>query len=240
MDSKPYRTIELTQGQVALVDAEDYDRINKWNWCAIWKSNTFYACAHGHCNDTRNSLAMARLVMNVSDRKIYVDHRNHQTLDNRKENLRLCTNAQNVQHHRLGKRNKSGYAGVLWLESKKRWEVRITVNYKTTHLGYYENKEEAISVRLNAEKKLFGEFACQLGKAYVGTGPTKYPSIQRKRKRATPSASLCNGVTFHKTTKRWYARSTINGKRTCLGIYKTEIEAIACMQKHNNKEKNNE
>ena len=85
----------------------------------------------------------------------YVDHINHDTLDNRRSNLNVVTNAENQQNRRLGKDNTSGHTGVSWRKDKKQWQARISVDKKEKHLGYFDDKEQAIDARKTAEKEYF-------------------------------------------------------------------------------------
>ena len=88
-----------------------------------------------------------------------VDHINHNGLDNRKCNLRICTNQENICNCEIPKNNKSGCKGVYWAKDKHKWTVQVTVNNKTIYIGRYDNLEEAIMARKEASKKYYGEFA---------------------------------------------------------------------------------
>ena len=83
-----------------------------------------------------------------------VDHINGQRNDNRIANLRLVTPAQNSKNKRLLKVNTSGYSGVVWAESRQRWEASIADSGRSIHLGSYFSKEEAVIARKAAEKVL--------------------------------------------------------------------------------------
>lgn len=100
-----------------------------------------------------------RLIMNVTDPNIFVDHINHNGLDNRKSNLRICTNQENIRNCITPKNNKSGYKGIYWAKDKNKWTVQITLNNKTKYIGRYEKLEDAIAARKEATKKYYGEFA---------------------------------------------------------------------------------
>jgi len=82
-----------------------------------------------------------------------IDLINRDTLDCRKANLRLCTHTINMINRSMQKNNTSGVIGVQWCESRNKWRARIVVNKKTLDLGYYHNKEDAISARREAEAK---------------------------------------------------------------------------------------
>jgi len=79
-----------------------------------------------------------------------IDHINHNTLDNRKQNLRFATRSQN------GMNNKS--KGYSWHKSNNKWRVRITTNHKSIFLGYFINEQDAINARKKAEQTYFGEY----------------------------------------------------------------------------------
>ena len=88
-----------------------------------------------------------------------IDHINHNGLDNRRENLRICTNAENNRHRRKPKNNTSGYKGVCWDKSKKKWRARIEKDNKNIHIGYYNILEEAARAYDAKAKELFGKYA---------------------------------------------------------------------------------
>ena len=103
----------------------------------------------------------SRYVMNAKEGE-YVDHIYGDTFDNRKKNLRIITNQQNGFNHKLFKNNTSGFSGVLWSKQKEKWQAVIKFNYKTFHLGFYEDKSDAVYARLQGELKYFGiDFAPQ-------------------------------------------------------------------------------
>ena len=97
-----------------------------------------------------------RLIMNTP--KGYVtDHINGDKLDNRRENLRICTQHQNSMNTRISKNNKSGVKGVSTTPFGK-YRARIMVNGVEIRLGHYETLEEATKARKRAERKYFGEY----------------------------------------------------------------------------------
>lgn len=88
-----------------------------------------------------------------------IDHRDGDSLNNRIANLRQATMAENSQNQKLKSNNKIGVRGVYWDKREQKYVVRIQVRRKRTSFGYYDSLEEALAVRIAAEKKLFGEFA---------------------------------------------------------------------------------
>jgi len=152
-----YRLIPLTQGQNAIVDTEDFEWLAQWNWHARYepRGEKFYAQRKGQAPKYKIIL-MHREILKCIDSK-EPDHKNGNSLDNRKENMRTCTHAQNVRNKRIGKDNKSGFMGA-W-KSKGKWASAITHNKRRHHLGYFNSAREAASAYDQAAKKLHGEFA---------------------------------------------------------------------------------
>ena len=92
------------------------------------------------------------------DRK--VDHRYHQTLDNRRSQLRVCTNQQNCFNTRKHRNNTSGSKGVSVHTKTRRWTAHIRVDGKKKYLGMFNSKEEACFAYAEAARLHHGEFAC--------------------------------------------------------------------------------
>lgn len=88
-----------------------------------------------------------------------VDHINHNTLDNRKSNLRLCTKQQNNMNRSKTSKNTSGVVGVYWDKSRGKYAASICINRHSKFLGYFNTVEEAAEARRQAEIEYFGEFA---------------------------------------------------------------------------------
>ena len=87
-----------------------------------------------------------------------LDHINRIRNDNRIENLRECTTKENHQNRSIGTNNTSGHIGVSWDKKPNKWKAHITVDGKSSHLGYFERLEDAVAARLNAQK-LYHTFA---------------------------------------------------------------------------------
>ena len=164
--AKATRRIPLTQGKFALVDAEDYYQLVKFQWCANEPTKTkFYAVRK--CN--RKHVKMHRAIMAAPDHLV-VDHIDHDGLNNCKSNLRLCTLAQNSHNCGSRKRATSRYKGVSWKKSTKKWVATIKFNNKLYHLGTFKNEIDAAKAYDKKAASLFGEFA------YLNFPPTSHPS----------------------------------------------------------------
>lgn len=101
---------------------------------------------------------MHRLLM-TSPTGTMVDHINGNGLDNRKENLRVVTNSQNLMNRGKNKNNTSGYKGVLWDKVRNKWIALIGFNNKNIYLGRFFTKNEAAFAYNAKAEELFGEFA---------------------------------------------------------------------------------
>lgn len=125
-----YREIPLTQGQVALVDTSDYEWLSQWNWQAHWAKHTrsFYAVRTSYQGGHKMSINMHRLILGLlSGDPRKGDHANRNTLDNRRENLRIADSFQNAQNASRRSDNSSGYKGVCWHKPTGKWSAYINV-----------------------------------------------------------------------------------------------------------------
>ena len=150
--------IPLTKGKIALIDDEDYEKVNKHRWHYFIKDNrtTGYAYTNITINGKHFCMGMHRFILNLSD-CLHIDHVNSNGLDNRKENLRVCSRSQNRANSILNKNNSSGFRGVYI--SLGKWVASIRVNNKSIYLGTYQDKINAAIAYNNAAMKHFREFA---------------------------------------------------------------------------------
>lgn len=102
---------------------------------------------------------MHRLIMNPLN-NLFIDHKDGNGLNNQKENLRICTQAQNIGNSIISKNNKSGIKGVCWDKARNKWRASITINNKHVHLGRFLNINNAKDAYIKAAKEYFGEFYC--------------------------------------------------------------------------------
>ncbi len=151
------KEIKLTQGKMALVDDADYEWLNAFKWHAYYAKNTKSHYARGYVNG--KNLAMSRLIMRVTDRKTFVDHINHDTLNHQRSNLRLCTNAQNSANKHKKAAGSSQYKCVDWQKTANKWRVRIMFEGKRIHLGFFDSEIEAALAYDKKAIELFGEYA---------------------------------------------------------------------------------
>ena len=153
--------IKLTKNQVAIVDDEDFERINKNKWYAGFDivMGKYYARRGIWLNKKVGAILMHRFILNTFNKE-HIDHINGNTLDNRKDNLRICTVQQNQFNQKNPRKdNKLGIKGV-YLDSKiRKFVAQIKVNGKLIYLGCFNVAGDADSAYRKAEEKYFGEFA---------------------------------------------------------------------------------
>ena len=152
------RTIPLSGGFVALVDEEDYGRLSQHKWFAQRGKRTTYAARDQHA-PARRRMYMHREILGLPDgRTMNADHKNGNGLDNRRENLRVGTQSQNLAN-RAGWGKTSRYKGVTWNKKRGVWVASVCVNYKHHFLGHFSLEEEAARAYDVAALQHRGEFA---------------------------------------------------------------------------------
>lgn len=156
------KEIPLTRGLVALVDDEDFETLNQHRWCATLKRYTWVAC-RGVWKDGKTAIEYMHRTILKAPAGTLVDHKNGSGLDNQKQNLRLCTIAQNnCNRNRMQSTNTTGYRGVTRRSDRrsgKIWRAEIWHNNKKIHIGVYDSIDAAVAARKAAELQFYGEFA---------------------------------------------------------------------------------
>ena len=140
--AKNDKTIEI------LVDDEDYEFLSSFKWGVYDR----YADA----SIGNKTVKMHRLISGAKSSQC-VDHINGNTIDNRRENLRLCSFAQNSQNRKLNKNSSTGAKGVQLMKNGK-YRVRVQAFGKRNHIGVFETLNEAINARDKYAKEHHGEF----------------------------------------------------------------------------------
>lgn len=148
------------QGDIILADKQDAPLLTPHSWCV---SKTGYAVARIN----KKTVRMHRLILGLAQgEESVVDHKNGNTLDNRRENIRVCNRSQNMRNVKTSKNNKCGHLGISKFGEKYR--VRIVADRVEHHIGYYETIGIAIEARHDAEDKYHGEFASHKNRQHGG------------------------------------------------------------------------
>lgn len=146
--------VTLTRGYEAIIDAADVPLVEGWNWHASVNRNAVYAKRKAG----KTSLLMHRVIMDDPD-GFQVDHIDGNGLNNRRENMREATNAQNAHNSPIQRNNTSGFKGVSWHKRCAKWYARIKANGSCYRLGCFDTPEAAHAAYVAASEKLHGEFA---------------------------------------------------------------------------------
>lgn len=158
------KEIQLTQGQVAQVDDEDFEWLSKYSWSANYRKNYAGTCKFNALArvDGKNQ-QMHRLIMSdIEGRPLsrweFTDHIDGYPLNNQRENLRLATPAQSSMNRGLFSNNTSGYKGVTWYSRYSKWCAQTKIGGKHINLGYFDTPEEASAVYQKAVETIQGEY----------------------------------------------------------------------------------
>ena len=146
------KTIKLTKEQVTLVDSPDFKKLSRYKW---------FVSSHGYAirdDERRKRIYMHRFIMDAPSGMV-IDHINGNGLDNRRENLRICTQGQNTINARKIKVKTSIYKGVYFSKVCNRWVAQIGLNWKRKYLGLYDDEKSAAIAYDKVARETFGVFA---------------------------------------------------------------------------------
>lgn len=148
--------VPLTRGYSAIIDAADVPVVSGRNWSALVskRREVVYAC---RVQDRKMILMHRAIIGAVTGEE--VDHCNGDGLNNRRNNLRLCTRSQNNCNSRTRSDNRSGLKGALFETRSGKWRAEISVNGRRKNLGLFATAEEAHARYVLAASEVYGEFA---------------------------------------------------------------------------------
>lgn len=151
----------LRSGIDFFVDANDAIDVSHHSWCISKSGGYVVSRIDGKI------VRLHRYLLRPQDNAV-VDHINGNPLDNRRNNLRICTNTENARNAKLSKNNSSGATGVSLTRSGK-YKARITVNRKNITLGLFDTFDDALAARKAAELLYFGKYAPSASRTQTST-----------------------------------------------------------------------
>jgi hypothetical protein len=150
-------------GKVALIDDEDFEKVYNIKWHVSKIKNNEYAAGAKTINKKRIYFTMHRLILQLNG-NVSVDHIDHNGLNNQKNNLRICTQTQNIVNSRKArtwhqKETSSKYKGVSFSKRSKKWRACMTINNRFKYIGTFSVETDAAKAYDDAMINYYGEFA---------------------------------------------------------------------------------
>lgn len=142
------------------IDDDDYEKISQfyWHYNASKIGGPYFRGWVKIDDGIRKHVYLHRYIMDAPRDK-HVDHINGNTLDNRKSNLRLCSQLDNTHNAKVSKRNTTGYKGVTYNKRERKYKAQICLDWKHIHIGTYSTAEEAYAAYCKAAVDYYGKFA---------------------------------------------------------------------------------
>lgn len=151
--------IPLTRGLFSAIDARDLHLVTGRLWRATLIHGQVYATTYEpRADGTRKTAYLHRLILDAPEGR-EVDHKDGDTLNNVRSNLRLALHSDNMRNKKLPTTNTSGYKGVTRIHRRNPWVASIGFNGRHRHIGTFASAEEAARAYDDKARELFGEFA---------------------------------------------------------------------------------
>ena len=158
--------IPLTKGMYAVIDADDFEKVSALKWCVHKGYSKWYGARSQWHPELKRSkqIFLHNFIFGEVPMGYFVDHINGDSLDNRRENLRLATRSQNRGNARktvqiFGRPTSSKYKGVCWDKNNNKWQVQMKIDNKTRFIGQFSDEMKAAEAYNKAASAHFGEFA---------------------------------------------------------------------------------
>lgn len=218
-----------------LIDTSDLQRAMEfqWKWSPHWDKHTKSYYVEGKSYEKggkREYFSLHRWIMQP-EKDYEVDHINHDTLDNKRNNLRILpkgTNQQNYEGAR--KHNKtSGIRGVSWAKNLNKWRASFRIDGKTYHVGLFDNLDEAEMAIKAARAKYMPYSTDVLEKNMPKLNDVVTPCFESKL--CSNNTSGYNGLVFNKRIKKWFGKVQRNGKKITTKHYENKIDAYEELNK---------
>ena len=154
------KQIPLTKGKFSIVDDADFEWLSQWKWhygtngYAVRTENYYDLDGTRKCR----KIGMHRHILGING-DLCGDHKDGNTLNNQRYNLRVATSSQNQMNRIFPRSSSSQYKGVSWSKAREKWKVSIVKLGKRKHLGYFNSEQDAALVYNFAAHNNFGEFA---------------------------------------------------------------------------------
>ena len=214
-------TRTTTNGYQFIISEQDIEFVDSKSWFAQGRPRFMYVATIIKEGNKRKIKYLHRLLFNLTDRKVFIDHINHNTLDNTRENLRLSNNRLNQANRNKSPNCGSKYIGVVKTKYNT-WDSRIRDNRKRILLGRFKT-EEAAALAYNEAAKIIHE-----NHAILNVLPKSAEDIREIEKNLSEKDSNFKGVC--KSGKKWGARICLDNGRKWLGTFETEEEAAEALK----------
>jgi len=208
------KQISLSRGKVAIVDDADFEWLNRWKWCYVGSG---YAMRRETTEDGKSRYVyMHRQIMNAPEGH-YVDHINHDTLNNCRENLRIANPSQNLYNRVKGENKASVFKGVR--RSRTRWQATIQISRKSIPIGRFLTQREAAEAYNQAAQEHYSEFAYFNDLSILP--PEQDIPLIKKHGLQSPY----HGIYLDKRRNHWIAEIMVNRVKQYLGSFSTPEDA---------------
>lgn len=197
---------------IGQISPEDYDKVMKYSWWPMrLKDHTYLRTIDP---ETGKQIFLHRYIMDVlDDKSVVIDHKDGDGTNNQRENLRICSFAQNMRNLKIKGSGKSKYKGVTKVANG--WQARI----HGENLGWWLDEITAAEAYNKRALEIDPEyFSLNIIDGYT---EGKEPEIKKREK----SSSLYRGVIFNKLLGKFVARITVDRVLYLLGNFETQEEA---------------